>query len=140
ITASYRIKAISGIGGYVSMKTIQRLYKHLYWADGRILEGLRAAGTGDGKMVRLFAHILQSEQVWLTRLQGRDSHHLRLWEETELAECARLAEHNRSGFTMYLGSLTEADLDRMITYRNQTGKEYSTSIRDILTHLAMHGQ
>ncbi|UUZ87249.1 hypothetical protein LJK88_32485 [Paenibacillus sp. P26] len=53
------------------MKTIQRLYKHLYWADKRILEGLQANGAGDGKMVQLFAHILQSEQVWLTRPQGR---------------------------------------------------------------------
>ncbi|UUZ86950.1 DinB family protein [Paenibacillus sp. P26] len=63
-----------------------------------------------------------------------------LWQEVGPAECARLAEHNRKGFAAYLDSLTEEDLDRVVTYRNQTGREYSTSIRDILTHLALHGQ
>jgi uncharacterized damage-inducible protein DinB len=32
------------------------------------------------------------------------------------------------------------NLDQFISYKNSTGKEFKKSIRDILTHVALHGQ
>jgi uncharacterized damage-inducible protein DinB len=41
---------------------------------------------------------------------------------------------------VYLADLTEEQLDSDLTYANQSGVEFRTPIRDILTHVALHGQ
>ncbi|GGD50756.1 hypothetical protein GCM10010911_05370 [Paenibacillus nasutitermitis] len=35
---------------------------------------------------------------------------------------------------------TNGNLEDVVAYKNQTGASYATSVRDILTHLALHGQ
>jgi uncharacterized damage-inducible protein DinB len=122
------------------MLTIQKLYNHIHWANKRILQALERSGQENLKTIQLFTHILQSEQVWLTRLQGVDSTQLPLWPNTDLTSCDQLVTLNDANFRVYLTTLTSADLERLISYRNQSGKEYQTSIRDILIHVALHGQ
>ena len=39
-----------------------------------------------------------------------------------------------------MSSLTEAELDRAITYASSAGQVFSTEIREILVHVALHGQ
>jgi uncharacterized damage-inducible protein DinB len=89
---------------------------------------------------RLFAHILHAEQVWLTRLQGSDSSHITIWPDIELSRCAELVRQNGEGYTAFLAGLPDTDTDRVIDYTNQSGKAFQTSIRDILTHVGLHGQ
>lgn len=126
------------------MKMIRSMFEQLYWADKRILDALEAGEGGDGdsgaEALRLLCHILRAEQVWFTRLQGQDSNHLPLWPNDSLDQCKRLAQEMREAFTVYLAELTDECLDDVITYSNQSGRSYRTSVRDILTHLALHGQ
>jgi uncharacterized damage-inducible protein DinB len=37
-------------------------------------------------------------------------------------------------------TLTEENLETSVRYRNHSGKSFETSMRNILTHVAMHGQ
>ncbi|MBB3125535.1 putative damage-inducible protein DinB [Paenibacillus rhizosphaerae] len=124
------------------MKTIRSMFEQLYWADKRMLDALEAEGDGESgaEAVRLLSHTLRAEQVWFTRLQGQDSNHLPLWPNDSLDDCKRLAQEMREAFTAYLAELTAERLDDVLTYRNQFGRSYQTSVRDILTHLALHGQ
>lgn len=116
-----------------------RLYEHAVWGNRRVLELLRSR-EGENKRAReLFAHILNSERVWLTRLGGQDSNALPIWSELSLEECAALLEENAAAFRQFIAEMTEADFSRVLTYRNQTGKEFSTAVADILTHVAAHG-
>ncbi|WP_163877538.1 DinB family protein [Paenibacillus favisporus] len=124
------------------MKTIRSMFDQMYWADKRILDALEAGGDGESgtEAVRLLSHTLRAEQVWFTRLQGQDSNHLPLWPNDSLDDCKRLAQEMREAFSAYLAELTDERLDDVITYINQTGRSYRTSVQDILTHLALHGQ
>lgn len=101
---------------------------------------LAGMGESEAEAVRLLSHTLRAEQVWFTRLQGRDSNHLPLWPNDSLDDCKRLAQEMREAFSAYLAELTDERLDDVISYINQYGRSYRTSVQDILTHLALHGQ
>lgn len=116
-----------------------RLYEHAAWANRRVLELLRAQGAANERAQELFAHILNSERVWITRLQGQDSNALPIWSKLSLDECAALVEENAAVYHRFIAELPEAEFSRVLTYRNQTGRQFQTSIADILTHVAMHG-
>ncbi|MNI18738.1 DinB family protein [compost metagenome] len=121
------------------MKTIQKMFEHLNWANQRMLETLQNTEVEDQE-VRLFHHILNAERVWVTRLKGMDSSQLPIWSDGDMAVCAKLSKQNTENFTTLLTELANTDLDNLITYSNSKGEEFKTSIRDILTHVALHGQ
>ncbi|OAB43723.1 DinB family protein [Paenibacillus glacialis] len=121
------------------MKTIQKMFEHLNWANQRILEIFQNVEIGE-QQLSLFSHILYSEQVWLTRLKGMDSLQMPIWEDGDITVCAKLIKQNEENFKTFLTEIAKTDLDNLITYTNSSGKEFMTSIRDILTHVALHGQ
>lgn len=122
------------------MKTIQRMYEHLNWANQRILETLKNVEAENQQVKNLFSHILYAEQVWVTRLKGMDSSTLPIWSESDLADCAKLMKQNEENFKTLLTDTAKTDLDNFISYTNSKGIEFKTSKRDILTHVALHGQ
>ena len=115
------------------------MYEHLNWANHRILETLQSMEDENQEVIRLFSHILFAERVWITRLQGLDSSRLPLWSDVDIEVCAELVMHNEENITTFLSNL-ENDLDKLISYKNSSGKEFENSVRDILTHVALHGQ
>jgi len=123
-----------------TLKTIQRMYDHLHWANKRILETLQNLEDENQEAMRLFSHILFAEKVWLTRMQGLDSSQLPLWSDVDIEVCTKLVMQNEEIIKTFLANLAETDLDKIITYKNSTGKEFETSVSDILTHVALHGQ
>jgi uncharacterized damage-inducible protein DinB len=116
---------------------LNRLYQHVAWADSRILECLEGAPESRG--LPLFAHLLAAEQVWLARLRQEDSSTLPIWPRLSLEECAALVQQNRAEFDRYLDAVPDEALTRTVTYINSTGAEFTTSVLDILTHVALHG-
>lgn len=122
------------------MKTIVKMFEHLQWADQRILERLKNAEVEDQHIIKLFKHLLSAEQVWVTRLKGMDSSHISIWTEDDIAVCAKIIKQNEESFKEYLNELKNIDLDNVIVYKNSNGIAFKNSIRDILTHVALHGQ
>lgn len=118
------------------LEHFRRLLAHMTWADQRVLDRLRE-GTDD-RTLRLFAHVVGSGRIWLTRLEGRDSTHLEVWPELDLEECAAVAAEIHAGFEGCLDSLDEALLSEPIAYRNQAGTRFSALRCDVLTHLFTH--
>ena len=121
------------------MKTIQKMFEHLNWANQRILETLQNVEIGD-QQLSLFSHILYAEQIWVARLNGMDSSQMPIWSDGDITVCAKLSKQNEESFTILLSELANTELDNLITYTNSKGEEFKTSIRDILTHVALHGQ
>ncbi|BAU28780.1 putative damage-inducible protein DinB [Aneurinibacillus soli] len=122
------------------MKTIQKMYEHLNWANRRILETLQSIEDENQRGRQYFSHILLAEKVWITRLQGSDSSQLPIWSEIDIEVCAELVKQNEESFTAFLTNVANTDLDKIISYTNSKGKEFTNSVRDILTHVALHGQ
>ncbi|OLS33969.1 DinB family protein [Bacillus sp. MRMR6] len=122
------------------MKTIGIMFQHLHWANQKILETLKKV-EGEIPLTRLlFSHILFAEHVWFTRLKGLNSSHLPIWDDLSLEECEKLVMQNYQDFTEFLNGIGEEELEGIISYKNNKGEEFQTSVRDILTHIALHGQ
>ena len=116
------------------------MFEHLNWANQCILETLQSIEDENQEINRLFSHILFAEKVWITRLRGLDSSGLPIWLDVDMEVCAELVMHNEKSLTTFLTNLVNSDLDKLIIYSNSKGTEFKNSIRDILTHIAMHGQ
>ncbi|MBP3962880.1 DinB family protein [Paenibacillus lignilyticus] len=124
------------------MQTIRTMFAHMDWANRQLLEALQAAPKDEASQATLlFLHVLQAERIWLTRLRGESSEGIRLWvDDTDSLDCAALIEANGSGFQAWLDALPEEELDQPVAYRSQAGAPFETSTRDILIHVALHGQ
>jgi uncharacterized damage-inducible protein DinB len=116
------------------------MYEHLNWANQRILETLQSIENENQEVNRLFSHILFGEQIWITRLRGLDSSRLPIWSEVDIEVCAELVMQNEESLTTFLTKLDNIELDKLISYTNSKGTEFKNSVRDILTHVALHGQ
>jgi uncharacterized damage-inducible protein DinB len=120
------------------MSLLPRLYNHMAWADERSLASLREMINPPSQVVDLFAHVLGAEHEWLCRIQGRAASHT-IWPKLSLDKCAQLASDNHEAFTTLAAVAHGAEGQRPITYRNSRGTEYTTSLEDILLHVAQHG-
>lgn len=116
------------------------MYEHLHWANLHIFEALQNFKGEKKEVCGLFSHILSAEKTWFARLQGIDSSQIPLWPDMNMIQCAELIMQNEMTITTFLANLKESDLDRLLSYKNSKGTEFTNSVRDILTHVAMHGQ
>ncbi len=122
----------------MSKAYLERLLAHTAWANGRVLDCLRAAPTPERRALRLFSHLLTAEQIYLARMRGQDPWPQDFWPELSLAECAALITENRTGYAAFFATLTEEGLRTRVRYRNSQGLEFRTPIEDMLMHVALH--
>ncbi|MEX2110457.1 MAG: DinB family protein [Gemmatimonadaceae bacterium] len=115
-----------------------RLFDHLCWADRKVLESLRSAQNPPAKALELYSHVLGSEHVWLSRIHGVAAE-LAVWPSLTLAQCEKIASDNCEAFTTIVKTLTPDSLAGEISYRNSAGAGFTSTLEDILTHVALHG-
>jgi uncharacterized damage-inducible protein DinB len=73
-------------------------------------------------------------------LIGADSSHIQIWAEVSLESCVEMVNLNYHNYAKLLSTLSNNDLNRVVTYKNSKGTEFHNTIREILTHVALHGQ
>jgi uncharacterized damage-inducible protein DinB len=117
---------------------IRRLYDHLVWADARTQHSLRDMHAVPLDALRLYGHVLAAEHVWLARVDGSEPD-VAIWPALDLDECAALAARNHAAFAVLVETLSTAELDRKVHYRNSRGDEFANTVEDILMHVALHG-
>jgi len=108
------------------------------WADGRWTERLHELPALPNA-TSLLAHLGATKQVWLRRLEGRDTGDLAIWPDDTLDEAVARVDRAGDAMQAYVASLEPADLDREARYCNSTGVAFDTPIRDILMHVLTHG-
>jgi uncharacterized damage-inducible protein DinB len=118
--------------------SLQRLFDHLRWADARVQASLTDAVNPPPHTLTLLAHVVAAEHLWLSRIRGQKPD-VAVWPELSLAQCLELATRNADEFSALVESLDEIGLDSAVTYRNSAGIEFTSSLRDILLHVALHG-
>jgi uncharacterized damage-inducible protein DinB len=122
-----------------TLEMIRGLLRYNEWSNGKMIDSLRQSASPSAKAVRALAHLLLAEKTWLARLKtNQDSTGFDFWQGTTLEECEALALEVRRSFAALMDELTEDELDSLATYKNSKGAQYSTSYRDILTHVLMH--
>jgi uncharacterized damage-inducible protein DinB len=117
---------------------LRKLIDHLKWADDAVLEALRTTPGSDSRALTLYAHVLGAEAVWLARIAGRPAD-VAVWPTLSLEGAANLAARNAKELDDVVASLAPSDVTREIDYRNSAGREFRSTIEDILLHVALHG-
>jgi uncharacterized damage-inducible protein DinB len=115
-----------------------RLFSHLGWADQAVVAALRQTPTPAPEWLELYGHVLGAEHVWLARIAGREPE-LPVWPTLTIDECAGVAQANLEGFHGLLERVDPAQLNTTVHYRNSAGREFDSTIEDILLHVCLHG-
>ena len=107
------------------------------WANRECLSALSAASPAPPKVLRLIAHTLSAQMLWLERLR-RVPQSVAVWPSSALEDCGALADEMLSAWKNYLTNLSPDDLEKQIDYRNSKGEAWSSRVKDVLTHVLMH--
>jgi uncharacterized damage-inducible protein DinB len=117
---------------------LARLFDHLQWADRKILESLRTAGNAPPKALEIYAHVLGAEHVWLSRVERRPAT-IAVWPLLTLDQCETIGAETAEAYRRLASELDPPTLEKPVTYQNSAGATFTSTIGDILTHVAMHG-
>ncbi len=114
------------------------MFQYDEWANARMLAALKGLDD-DSRPLQLMAHVLVAQKIWLERINGRDTTGVDKSPKLTLAEAQILADENREALSEIVAGADDERLDSEIEYKNLSGAEFRTSLRDILTHVALHG-
>jgi uncharacterized damage-inducible protein DinB len=118
---------------------IRALFVHLRWADSRALAALRASNGQPTQARQLYAHVLGAEETWLARLEGR-APALPVWPDLDIEQCAAWTERTQRGLAAVVDALDADRLGDEVDYVNSAGQAFRSTVRDMLVHVALHGQ
>ena len=116
---------------------LRRLFAYDDWANREVLSSLRAASNPPQRSLKLMAHILSAEGLWLTRLK-RQKPALPVWPELSLTQCEAEADSLGISWRSYLEECKEARLLHQISYVNSKGESWSSQVDDVLFHVITH--
>lgn len=120
-------------------RQLKRMYDHMDWANRRIIEALDKEVLQEERVIRLFAHILSAESVWISRLEG-EVVRAAVWPDNmKVDDLRNLAVKNRERYVQFLDEVSQEQLRSRISYVTSNGTEFRTEVIDILTHVALHG-
>ena len=115
---------------------LENLYAHNWWAHDQLVVELRRVAP-DPETLRLFAHVVAAEHLWLSRIDSVKAR-VAVWPTLSLDEVAELEAANRARFRELLQRRDDTRQQR-IRYRNSAGNDFENSVGEILTHVALHG-
>ena len=116
-------------------------FRHLFsyddWANREVLSGLQRVEIAPPKSVKLLAHIVASERLWLARMKY-EHQPLPVWPDFTVRESAAEIAAMPRRWREFLDHLPPAGLTAGISYKNSKGQPWTSSIQDILIHVVMH--
>ncbi|MCB9357469.1 MAG: DinB family protein [Calditrichaeota bacterium] len=121
----------------MTLADLKHLLHYTRWANSVILEELLTHGRTPVRAVTWFAHILAAEHLWLDRLMEESQRHV-VWPDWKVYECDEQFKELEKRWSVFLESLSDADLDREVTYTNTEGKPFTNTVREILLHIVLH--
>lgn len=119
-------------------RQLSKLIDHLEWADKRVLDSLRATVHVDQRALDLYAHVLGTEHVWLSRIMQRAPSE-KIWPDLSLARAAQLAAENAAALRALLEGLAPDELQRKVAYSNSAGVAFESTTEDMLLQIVLHG-
>jgi uncharacterized damage-inducible protein DinB len=119
------------------LEHIGSLFSYDDWANREVLGSLRALNAPPERSVKLLAHVVSAERLWLERLLDQKQT-LPVWPLFTLAQCKLQVDQFPMLWKNYLTALGEAGLARSLTYKNTKGESFSSQKQDILLHVVMH--
>ncbi|HEY9534050.1 MAG TPA: DinB family protein [Mucilaginibacter sp.] len=115
-----------------------RMLGYDLYANNQILATMRQAKTPQNTLV-LMAHLLGAELRWLKRCKNQSEAGLEMFPQVETIPFEMLIAQNHRERSDFLNNLADADMDRVIVYKNTGGVAFSNTIAEILTQVINHG-
>lgn len=127
---------------------LTRLIDQMFDANRVMIDYLLAMETPPPELLRLASHVLQAEEVWLCRIQGRQSPP-NAFTPVPLERMAADNEANHAGYRALLQQegngrdhgedSSTSRASRRIAYKTFDGVAGEGSIADIILHVITHG-
>jgi uncharacterized damage-inducible protein DinB len=96
--------------------------------------------TSFGGVYETIVHLYQSDRIWLDRLQNRPSGKFEDYDAPGCVWELRDAWASvQDQLVAYASDLTDAEVNRSLTYKNLAGQAFSSPIWQILLHVVNHG-
>lgn len=119
-------------------EALRRQVEHMIWADRRVLDAVRGLTPAPPGAVRILAHLLAAEEIWLLRVEGADSSAQPVWPDDDLAACGARARRVHEAWMSWMDRVPPP-AGTPVRYRNSAGTPFSHAADEILTHVFLHG-
>jgi len=114
-----------------------RMLAYDRWANRETALALRNSAMAESKTVRLMAHIVSAEKLWLERIE-RAPQTMPVWPASTIDECVALAETVADSWQACLEQMSPDAFEKEIEYRNSKGELWSSRVDDIVNHVFLH--
>jgi len=115
-----------------------QLFNYDHHSNHLILETMSAADHPQ-ECIKLMAHVLGAQQVWLSRCKREPSFGGAIWPDWAAYQLAQIIDDNHRKWINYLDTLNADDFDKLISYKNSKGMPFESKLVDILAHAINHG-
>jgi uncharacterized damage-inducible protein DinB len=121
---------------------LRRQFTYDAWANREVLTALGEsrgpkAPLLDARPLKLLAHVLSAERLWLDRIQSQPPN-LPVWPDFTMERCRQELEKTTKLWSEHLAHLSDAQLSEKIRYKNSKGEGFTSSVEHILTHVLLH--
>jgi uncharacterized damage-inducible protein DinB len=133
----------------MTIAEIRTLYEYNYWAKARIMNVVETLshdqftknlGSSHGGVHGTLVHIMGAEEIWLKRWQGTSPSSFYKAEDFPTFDAVenhwKMVEHEMMGYCHMLK--TENDIQRVVTYKDLKGNQYSQLLWQAMQHLVNH--
>ena len=131
------------------LDAIKTLYAYNRWANRRVLDAAAAIdpetfiaeAPGEPSIRDTLVHVVSAQQLWRRRWLGESPRGA--WDPADFPDVATLREHwerEDDETAAFLAGLTDADLQRVVAYRNQRGEPWAYPLWQQMLHQANHAQ
>jgi uncharacterized damage-inducible protein DinB len=116
---------------------LKNLSEYNIWANQTMLDVFSKLPQVPNNSLRLFSHALNAQAIWIARITGTQSP-VKVWQEHNLEQLKELHKSASYRIAELVANADEAEFNRLISYTNSQGNQYSTRVLDILTHAFNH--
>lgn len=110
-----------------------------HWASLETLAALEPVINRAPNALGWMNHVAGAKRMWFARVNEGIAP-LAVWPALSLAECRAQLIAAQDEWDRYLRRIDEAELPRLFAYTNTRSEAFTSSLQDILAHLAIHGQ
>jgi uncharacterized damage-inducible protein DinB len=119
------------------LQYLRRQFAYDEWANREVLANFRMTAHPPAQTLRLLAHILSAEHLWLERIL-RQPQSLPVWPGFSADQCETQIAAMANLWREYLEGLSVEQLSESVSYKNSKGEPWSSTVEDILTHVLLH--
>jgi uncharacterized damage-inducible protein DinB len=116
---------------------LQRQFEHDFWANREEVRALSALDQPPAAALKLLAHIVAAQWLWLDRLQ-QNPQRVAVWPEPALSDYEAQLLQLKQAWGSYIGGISAEDLTKACRYTNSKGEAWENNVVDILAHVILH--